>query len=68
MEVAGLLEIPARDTHSTMKKLIKLMALAGVAGAALALTSCGCCTGEAKPPALRPLPQFKELPTIHYGK
>lgn len=51
-----------------MKKLIKLMAFAGVAAAALGLTSCGCCTGEAKPPALRPLPQFQELPTIHYGK
>jgi hypothetical protein len=51
-----------------MKKLIKLMAFAGVAAAALGLTSCGCCTGEAEPPPLRPLPQFNELPTIHYGK
>ncbi|HJM65808.1 MAG: hypothetical protein QF405_14540 [Roseibacillus sp.] len=51
-----------------MKKLIQLIALAGVAVTALALTSCGCCTGEAKAPALRPLPKFKELPTIDYGK
>ena len=51
-----------------MKKLIKLIASAGVAAAALGLSSCGCCTGEAKPPPLRPLPEFKELPSIHYGK
>lgn len=51
-----------------MKKLIKLTALAGAAGAALVLTSCGCCTGEAKVPALAPLPAFNELPTVHYGK
>ncbi|NIP98231.1 MAG: hypothetical protein GWO24_34395 [Akkermansiaceae bacterium] len=51
-----------------MKKLIKLMVLAGAAVAAVVLTSCGCCTGEAKAPALKPLPKFQELPTIHYGK
>lgn len=52
----------------TMKKLIQLIALAGAAVAAMALTSCGCCSGEAKAPPLRPLPEFKELPTIDYGK
>jgi len=49
-----------------MKKLIQLIALAGVAAAALFLTSCGCCTGEANAPSLRSLPKFKELPTIDY--
>jgi hypothetical protein len=29
---------------------------------ALLATSC-CCTGEAKPPGLRPLPQFQEIQT-----
>lgn len=61
-------EISPTQYTLTMKKLIKLMALAGVAVAALGITSCGCCTGEAKAPPLRPLPQFKELPTIDYGK
>lgn len=51
-----------------MKKLIKVLAIVGVAATALGLSSCGCCTGEAKVPPLRPLPQFKELPTITYGK
>ena len=62
-------EIPAQPQHYTltMKKLIQLIAPAGVALAALALTSCGCCTGEAKAPSLRSLPKFKELLTIDYG-
>ncbi len=51
-----------------MKKFIQLIALAGVAVTAMALTSCGCCSGEAPAPPLRPLPEFKELPTIDYGK
>ena len=50
-----------------MNKLIQLIALAGVAAVALVLTSCGCCSGEAKAPPLRSLPKFKELPTIDYG-
>jgi len=62
------LRFPPSIYTLTMKKLIQLIALAGVAVTALALTSCGCCTGEAKAPALRPLPKFKELPTIDYGK
>lgn len=39
------------------------------------LTASCCCTGEAKPPGLRPLPQFKEIgsaeapaPEVHYEK
>lgn len=41
---------------------------------ALLSASC-CCTGEAKPPGLRPLPQFQEIqsapapaPEVHYEK
>lgn len=39
----------------------------------LLAVSCGCCTGETKPPGLRPLPQFKEIqsapgPEVHYAK
>lgn len=39
---------------------------------ALLAISC-CCTGEAKPPRLRPLPQFQEIqpapaPEVHYTK
>ncbi len=40
---------------------------------ALLAASC-CCTGEAKPPGLRPLPQFQEIqsapaaPEVHYEK
>ena len=48
-----------------MKNVIQLLAVGTVAVlAALSLSSCGCCSGEAKPPALRPLPQFQEVPTI----
>ena len=38
---------------------------------ALLSVSCLCCTGEAKPPGLRPLTQFKEIQTtqeVHYSK
>lgn len=51
----------------TMKQLIQIFALAGVAATALALTSCGCSSGEAPAPPLRKLPDFKELPTIDYA-
>ena len=29
----------------------------------LALSSCGCCTGEERAPKLRPLPAFNDVPT-----
>ena len=61
-------EIAAQHSTLTMNKLTKLIALSGIAATALVFTSCGCCTGEAKAPPLRPLPEFKELPTIDYGK
>lgn len=51
----------------TMKQLIQIFALAGVAATALALSSCGCSSGEATAPPLRKLPDFKELPTIDYA-
>jgi len=27
------------------------------------ISSCGCCTGEERPPSLRPLPEFNNVPT-----
>ena len=48
-----------------MKQIVFLLALAL---AAVGLSSCGCHTGEAPAPSLRPLPQFKEIPQVHYGK
>tara|TARA_B100000945_G_scaffold228531_1_gene185150 strand:- start:77 stop:238 length:162 start_codon:yes stop_codon:yes gene_type:complete len=50
-----------------MKKLIQIFALAGAAATVLALTSCGCTSGEASAPPLRKLPDFNELPTIDYA-
>ncbi|MDA0766340.1 MAG: hypothetical protein O3A87_01335 [Verrucomicrobia bacterium] len=48
-----------------MKRIITILALAIVAAG---LSSCGCCSGEAPAPPLRPLPQFSEIPQVHYGK
>jgi hypothetical protein len=50
-----------------MKILINLLTLASLAMLAAGLTSCGCCTGEAKAPPLKPLPQFQEIPQVHYS-
>jgi len=44
-------------------KLIKVISLAAFAVGSFGLSSCGCCTGEAPVPPLRPLPVFKEIPT-----
>ena len=51
-----------------MKRTLQLILAASVAAVALGLTSCGCCSGEAAAPPLRPLPQFQDIPQIHYGK
>ncbi len=51
-----------------MKKIIHILAIISVSLGALGLSSCGCCTGEATVPPLQPLPQFKEIPQVHYGK
>ena len=47
-----------------MKKIIHILAIASVALVGAGLTSCGCCSGEAEVPPLRPLPQFKEIPQV----
>lgn len=45
-----------------MKNTFKILTvLATIAGGAV-LSSCGCCTGEARAPKLRPLPQFNDVP------
>ncbi len=48
-------------------KLFKILAMMITAIGGIALSSCGCCTGEERPPELRPLPQFKNV-TIDYAK
>ena len=45
----------------TMKKLSILFSAVGSLVAASVLTSCGCCTGEEAPPALRPAPVFEPI-------
>jgi hypothetical protein len=51
-----------------MKALRILVMLSAVAGG-VALSSCGCCTGEEKPAKLRPLPHFNDVPTpVEYAK
>ena len=55
-------------TKPTMTRLI--LAVLATATAILA-SSCGCCTSDAEAPPLRPLPQFREIPTgpvVDYSK
>lgn len=54
--------------------MIRIISALIVSSFALLASSC-CCTGEAKPPGLRPLPQFQEIqaapapaPEVHYAK
>ena len=51
-------------------KTLRILAIFAAAVGSIALSSCGCCTGEAKPPGLRPLPQFQDVqtPNIDYAK
>ena len=51
--------------------MIRIISALVATAFALLSVSCGCCTGEPKPPGLRPLPQFKEIqtaPEVHYSK
>ena len=48
-------------------KLVKLLALVAFSAGSLGLSSCGCCTGEAPVPPLRPLPQMKDV-VVDYAK
>ncbi|MDC0088284.1 hypothetical protein OAI07_01950 [Akkermansiaceae bacterium] len=43
-------------------KLFKTLIILATAASSIALSSCGCCTGEDPAPGLRPLPQFNALP------
>ncbi len=51
-------------------KALKILVMLGTVVGATALSSCGCCTGEERPPKLRPLPQFNDVPTptVEYAK
>lgn len=42
--------------------MIRIISALAASAIALLSASC-CCTGEAKPPGLRPLPQFQEIQT-----
>ncbi len=53
--------------------MIRIISALVVSAFALLTVSCGCCTSEAKPPGLRPLPSFSEIetapaPTVNYTK
>lgn len=43
--------------------MIRIFSALVVSAFALLAASC-CCTGEAKPPGLRPLPQFQEIQSV----
>ena len=54
--------------------MIRILTALVASAFALLAASC-CCTGEAKPPGLRPLPQFQEIqsapapaPEVHHEK
>jgi hypothetical protein len=52
--------------------MIRILSAIVASSFALLSASC-CCTGEAKPPGLRPLPQFQEIqaaqePEVRYEK
>lgn len=51
-------------------KTLRILAIFAAAVGSVALSSCGCCTGEERPPELRPLPQFQNVPapTVDYAK
>ena len=51
-------------------KALKIIALLSTVIGGVALSSCGCATGEELPPKLRPLPQFNDVPapTVDYAK
>lgn len=52
-------------------KAFKILVLLSSVVAGIALTSCGCCTGDASAPALRKLPNFNSVPVpfvIDYAK
>jgi len=52
-------------------KLFRLFVMLSTIAGGVALSSCGCCTGEEKPPGLRPLTPFNDVPTpapVEYAK
>lgn len=45
-------------------KALRILTIAAAAAGSLLLSSCGCCTGEAKAPSLRKLPAFADIPVF----
>ena len=43
-------------------KTFRILAILATAVGGVALSSCGCATGEERPPKLRTLPQFNNVP------
>lgn len=43
--------------------MIRLFLAISVSTIAVLTSSCGCCTSDVSAPPLRPMPQFREIPT-----
>jgi len=54
-------------TYTKIMRIFKIVTLLAVAAGSITLTSCGCCTGEAEVPPLRPLKKFKPI-EVDYSK
>ena len=52
------IEVP----NKIIMKALKILVMLATATGAVALSSCGCCTGEERAPKLRKLPQFNAVP------
>lgn len=69
--LSALLSSTSHKTYAT-DSMIRILSAIVASVFALLAASC-CCTGEAKPPGLRPLPQFQEIqsapaPEVHAEK
>ncbi|MBK1792568.1 hypothetical protein [Persicirhabdus sediminis] len=49
-----------------MMKTVKILSLMAAVAGSMVLSSCGCCTGEERPPKLRKLSQFNDVPAPAY--
>jgi hypothetical protein len=52
---------PPDFSQTTIHPMIRLLSALVVSALAMLAASC-CCTSDTKPPRLRPLPQFQEIP------
>jgi len=47
--------------HNAIDSMIRILSALTISAFAMLAASC-CCTSDTRPPGLRPLPQFQELP------